>query len=113
MDILHHSKEVHMAVIAHIVLPGVTPEQYDAVRSNCGWLTQHPAGVLSHVTWWEGADCHNIDAWESEAAFGAFGETRLGPAMAQAGVAVQPQVTFHPAHEVFAPKALTITATAT
>jgi hypothetical protein len=30
--------------------------------------------------------------------------------MAQAGVNAQPQVTFHPAHEVFAPKAVTLTA---
>jgi hypothetical protein len=29
--------------------------------------------------------------------------------MAKAGVQVQPQVTFYPAHEVFAPKAVTIT----
>jgi hypothetical protein len=31
--------------------------------------------------------------------------------MAKAGVNVQPQVTFHPAHEVFLPNKLTITAT--
>ena len=100
-----------MPVIAHVVLPGVSREQYDRVRSICGWLERVPAGGLSHVTWWEGDDCHNVDAWESEADFGAFGETRLGPAMVQAGVNAQPQVTFHPAHEVFAPKAVIRTAT--
>jgi hypothetical protein len=100
-----------MPVIAHVVLPGVSREQYDRVRSLAGWLERVPEGGLSHVTWWEGDDCHNVDAWESEAAFGAFGETRLGPAMAQAGVNVQPQVTFHPAHEVYAPQAITRTAT--
>jgi hypothetical protein len=100
---------VVMAVVAHVVLAGVSQEQYDKVRAACGWLTDHPAGGLSHVTWWEGNDCHNMDAWESEAAFQAFGETRLGPAMAKVGVNVEPKVTFHPAHEVFLPKALTIT----
>ena len=99
-----------MAVIAHVVIPGVTRDQYNQVRGICGWLTDAPAGGLSHVTWWEGNDCHNIDAWESEAAFQQFGEARLGPAMAQAGVNVQPQVTFHPAHEVYLPKAITVTA---
>jgi hypothetical protein len=99
-----------MAVIAHVVLRGVTREQYDAVRSAANWLNDLPEGGLSHVTWWEGDDCHNVDAWENEAAFGAFGETRLGPAMAQTGVAVTPEVTFHPAHEVFVPKAVTIKA---
>ena len=98
-----------MAVVAHVVLRGVTKEQYDQVREIAGWLDDHPTGGLSHLTWWEGGDCHNVDAWESEEAFGAFGETRLGPAMAKADVNVEPEVTFHAAHEVFTPKAVTLT----
>ena len=97
-----------MAVVAHVILRGVSREQYDAVRSEVGWLERHPAGGLSHVSWWEGDDNHNIDAWESEAAFKAFGDERLGPGMAKAGVNVQPEVTFHPAHEVFAPRAIAV-----
>jgi hypothetical protein len=100
-----------MPVIAHVVLPGVSRDQYDAVRKECGWLDDTPTGGLGHLTWWEGDTCHNCDAWESEEAFGAFGEDRLGPAMAKAGVNVEPQVTFHPAHEVFLPKAITLTET--
>jgi hypothetical protein len=99
-----------MAVIAHVVLANVTPEQYDAVRAECGWLETTPVGGLAHLAWWEGNDNHNIDAWEDEAAFARFGEERLGPAMAKAGVNVEPQVTFHPAHEVFLPAATTLTA---
>lgn len=99
-----------MAVVAHVVLRGVTPEQYDRVRAEAQWLERTPDGGLAHLTWWEGGDCHNIDAWESEAAFGAFGETRLGPAMQRAGVAAEPEVTFHPAHEVYLPRARTLTA---
>ena len=98
-----------MAVIAHVVLFGVTKEQYDAVRAECGWLEKTPDGGMAHLCWWEGSDNHNMDAWESEEAFGRFGEERLGPAMAKVGVAAQPEVTFFPAHEVFLPKALTIT----
>jgi hypothetical protein len=98
-----------MSVIAHIVLPGATREQYDRVREICGWLTNPPTGGLTHVTWWEGNDNHNLDAWESEAAFHEFGQNRLGPAMAQAGVNIEPQVTFFPAHEVYAPAAVTRT----
>jgi hypothetical protein len=97
-----------MAVIAHVVLEGVSREQYDLVRKETNWLEVHPVGGLAHLTWWEGNVCHNIDAWESEAAFGAFAETRLAPAMQKVGVNVQPNVTFHKAHEVFLPKALTI-----
>lgn len=50
-----------------------------------------------------------MDAWTDEAAFGAFGETRLGPAMAKLGINVAPDVTFHPANEVFTPDALRLT----
>ena len=98
-----------MAVIAHVVLRGVTPDQYDAVREAVGWLDMPPTGGISHVTWWDGDDCHNLDSWESEQAFADFGEQRLGPGMAKAGVMAEPDVTFHPAHEVFLPKAVTIT----
>lgn len=98
-----------MAVIAHVVLEGVTPAQYDAVRAACGWLTRHPDGGLAHLTWWDGSDNHNVDAWESEDAFAAFSRDRLGPAMAGAGVNVEPKVTFFPAHEVFLPVARTVT----
>jgi hypothetical protein len=100
-----------MTVIAHVVLRGVSQEQYDAVRAECGWLEDTPVGGLAHLTWWEGDDNHNMDAWESEEAFGRFGEDRLGPAMAKVGVSAQPEVTFHPAHEVFLPAATTLTAT--
>ena len=98
-----------MAVIAHVVLEGVTREQYNAVRAECGWLDKAPVGGLAHLAWWDGNDNHNLDAWESEEAFGAFGQDRLGPAMAKVGVNVEPKVTFFPAHDVFLPSTKTIT----
>jgi ketosteroid isomerase-like protein len=101
-----------MAVVVHVTLRGVTPEQYDAVREHCGWLEQPPTGGISHLTWWEGSDCHNVDAWESEEAFAAFAENRLGPAMAAAGVTAEPESTFHPAHEAFTPRTVIVAPTA-
>jgi hypothetical protein len=98
-----------MAVVAHVLLRGVTPQQFDQVRAEVGYLEQAPVGGLIHITWWEGDDCHNIDGWESEEAFNAFGQDRLGPAIAKVGINATPEVTFHPAHEVFAPKAVTLT----
>ena len=95
-----------MAVVAHVILGGVSPQQYDQVRAEVGWLDRVSTGGYSQVTWWEGNDCHNIDAWESEEAFDSFGRDRLGPAMAKLGINVQPEVTFHPAHEVYAPAAI-------
>ena len=98
-----------IAVVAHVILRGVSREQYDAVRAEVGWLESLPDGGHAHIAWWEGADNHNIDAWETEAAFQAFGESRLGPAMAKLGINVAPEVTFHPAHEVFTPQVLRLT----
>ena len=101
-----------MAVIAEVILRGITRVQYDAVRAETGWLEQSPTGGLAHLTWWDGADCHNVDGWSDEAAFAAFAEQRLGPAMAAVGVAVEPEVTFRPAHEVFTPHRGVVAATA-
>jgi hypothetical protein len=50
-----------------------------------------------------------VDSRESEEAINGFGEERPGPGMAKVGVRVHPQVTFHPAHEVYAPQAVTLT----
>lgn len=98
-----------MAVVVHVLLRGLSKDQYDALRDEVGWLEETPEGGLAHLAWWEGDDNHNVDAWESEAAFGAFGETRLGPAMAKLGIDIQPEVTLNPAHEVFTPEVLRLT----
>ena len=67
-------------------------------------------GGLSHVTWWAGGDCHNLDSWDSEEAFNDFGQQGLGPVMAKLGVQSEMKVTFHPAHEVWLPQPVKITA---
>jgi hypothetical protein len=100
-----------MAVVARVVLRGVSKDVYDKVRAEVGWLDTAPTGGIAHLSWWEGEDSHNMDAWESEEAFGQFGDQRLGPALAKLGVESAPEITFYPAHEVFLPKAVTITAT--
>jgi ketosteroid isomerase-like protein len=101
-----------MALVVHVTLRGVTPAQYDAVRERAGWIEQPPTGGIAHMTWWQGDDCHNVDGWESEEAFAAFGEQRLGPALASVGITTEPEVTFHPAHEVFTPRAGIVAPTA-
>ena len=48
-----------------------------------GCLDRPLDGGCSHVTWWDWSDCHDIDAWESEGACGAFGTNFPGPAVAK------------------------------
>lgn len=98
-----------MAVIVELTLSGITQDQYDALRTKVGWLDDAPTGGLAHLTWFDGEVCHNVDAWENEEAFAAFGENRLGPALAALGITAEPVPTFHAAHEVFLPTAKTIT----
>jgi hypothetical protein len=97
-----------MAVVAQVILRGVSHEQYDAVRQAVGWIDTVPTGGLAHIAWWVGEDNYNLDAWESEDAFNAFGAERLGPALAQLGIAAAPEVTFYGAHEVYLPQAITL-----
>ena len=101
-----------MAVTVRVVLKGVSREQYDAIRTACGWLAEAPSGGLAHLTWWEGDDCVSIDAWESEQAVQAFIEQRMLPAMAQVGVDVEPESTPLDVHEIYLPQELVIAPTA-
>jgi ketosteroid isomerase-like protein len=102
-----------MAVIAEVTLRGITREQYDDIRERVGHLERMPEGGIAHLTWWEGEVCHNLDGWESEAAFDAFAQQRLGPVLAELGIDVMPEVTFHPAHEIHTPRAGVVAATPT
>lgn len=45
-----------MAVVAHVILRGLSPEQYDAVRAATGRVENPPEGAYSHLAWWEGED---------------------------------------------------------
>jgi hypothetical protein len=36
-------------------------------RSDPDRATADPDGGIAHLTWWDGADCHNLDAWDSKA----------------------------------------------
>src|ERR1051326_7069581 len=97
-----------MAIAARVVLPGISNDQYDQVRAEVGWLEQPPVGGISHLTWWDGNNCHSMDGWESEDALNTFASERLGPAMAKLGINVQPEIAVFPAHEVFTPQAVKI-----
>lgn len=100
-----------MAVTAHVALPGVVRKQYNQVRAEVGWLEEPPACGSSHLTGWEDGVWRNVGAWESERANSVqqirHGTPRFG--MAKAGVQAEMQVTFDPAHEVYAPRAAEIT----
>lgn len=97
-----------MTVVARVVLPNLDKAQYESLRDEVGWLDEPPIGGIFHAVWWEGGDCHGLDVWDSEEAWIAFGQDRMGPAMAKLGLSAQPEATFFPVGEAFAPKQVTI-----
>ncbi len=100
-----------MAVVFEVVFAGLSPEQYDQLKEKVGWVASPPVGGISHIVGWEGNDCHGIDVWESEeawGAFGAFGKDRMGPAAAELGISIDAVPAFHEPHEVLIVKTLQI-----
>ncbi len=95
-----------MAVILEVVFQGLSPQQYDQLKEKVGWVDSPPVGGISHVVWWEGDDCHGIDVWESEDAWAAFGQDRMGPAAAELGIAMEAGPLFHDAHEILIVKTM-------
>jgi hypothetical protein len=95
-----------MAVILEMVFPGLSPQHYDQLKEKVGWVASPPVGGISHLVWWEGSDCHGIDVWESEEAWTAFGQERMGPAAAELGISMEATPHFHEAHEILIVKTL-------
>jgi len=95
-----------MAVVLEVVFPGLSPEQYEQLKAKVGWVASPPTGGISHVVWWEGNDCHGVDVWESEEAWGAFGNDRMGPAAAELGIAMEAVPVFHKPQEVLIVKTM-------
>ncbi|MFF2046086.1 hypothetical protein ACFVVX_37255 [Kitasatospora sp. NPDC058170] len=90
-----------MAVVMSMRWPGVTPEQYDAVRDAVDWEEIPSAGGQVHVAWFDDQSLHVTDVWESQQAFEAFLAQRLTPAVQNAGIAGAPEVSFSPLHRRF------------
>ena|SRR5215216_3770265 len=88
-----------MPVVAVFHVPGFTQERYEEsvrrltdgksrLESPADWPVQ---GLLAHVAG-EGANGFRVvDVWESEEAFGRFGETLI-PILQEIGVEGQPEV---------------------
>lgn len=89
-----------MAIMMILDWKGVTPEQYAKVNEVMGISSDAdaPDGLISHAA---GIDDNGeltiVDLWESEQQLGQFVETRLGPALAQAGIP-ESKPRIHPVH---------------
>lgn len=91
-----------MAIGLVMSFDGVTKDQYEAACGPNGLDLKTPGNPNASDEWPEGVISHHagpspsgwvvVDTWESQAHFDKFLESRLGPAIGQAGIP-QPKVT--------------------
>lgn len=88
-----------MAVLA-LFTGKISKAQYETIRKEIKWETDHPAGGICHVaTFDEQGHIHVADVWESEDALNAFVIQRLAPVFAKLGVP-PPNVAVFPVHNM-------------
>ncbi|MGI5398701.1 hypothetical protein ACQEVG_04425 [Streptomyces sp. CA-135486] len=90
-----------MAVVESLQWAGVTPEQYDAVRTRVRWEEEAPDGAAMHAAWFESDGLHVIDIWDTDEQFQRFIADKIMPAVQAVGIAGQPQVKTTPLHRRF------------
>ena len=87
----------------HLKWDGVTPEQYEQVRSIVNWEGNKPKGGNFHVAFFDNNGLRVVDVWDNAEDFNNFANNRLMPGVAQAGVTSQPDVEVYPVHAIFTP----------
>ena len=98
-----------MAIAAHVVLRGISKEQYDQVCTEIGWRERHPT-VGSRTS--PGGRARTGTAWAPGRArphSRRSGKNRLRPAITKLGIEVSGERTLHRAHEVYTPRSVTLT----
>lgn len=82
--------------------PGVTPEEYDRVVELLDLDASPAEGGQLHVAGFESDSLRVLDLWESQAHFERFLESRLMPAVQQAGIdRGEPIVRLYDAYNYF------------
>lgn len=90
-----------MAAVMTMRWAGVTPEQYDNVRSLVRWEEDTPAGAVMHVASFEDDALFVTDVWEAPEDFERFFNDRLAAAVKEAGIEGEPEFSFRPVHRRF------------
>ncbi len=92
-----------MAVGIRIKFAGLDQGQFDEVNKHVDPDSNPPEGLLFHASGPVDDGWGIIDFWESRAAFDAFLEARIQPAVEAAGVQLQapPDIKEFPVHEHF------------
>ena len=92
-----------MATAMFLEWSGLTAERYEQLRPRVIWERDVPQGILLHVATFGPEGARIADVWESEDAWRRFLESRIMPAVQEAGVPGEPRVEFRPVHALFTP----------
>jgi heme-degrading monooxygenase HmoA len=89
-----------MSVLMLLEVPGGTLEQYDRVNEIMGIHGDEdaPEGLVHHSAGSDGDSLVVADLWESEEALGRFFDTKLGAALAEAGIPSENKPRILPVH---------------
>jgi len=91
-----------MAVAFLVETPGGTQEQYDKVTEMLQISGKTFPGQIFHVAGPMEGGWRIVDVWESQEAFDNFLQTKLGPALQEAG-GPPPQTKVWPVHNILTP----------
>ena len=89
-----------MAIAVVTDAPGESQEGYDAVSAHLDLEREPVAGLILHAAGPIEGGWRVIDVWESEQDADRFVQDRLRPALEQAGVIGEPQITVTPLHSL-------------
>ncbi len=89
-----------MAIAVVIDAPGQSQEGYDAIAALVDFEREPAAGLILHAAGPIEGGWRVIDVWESEQDADRFVQDRLRPALEQAGVLGEPQITVTPLHSL-------------
>ena len=89
-----------MAFAVQLDFEGATLEDYDKVSGILGFPDggAGPRGSLFHWATATPTGLRISDVWADREAFDRFQAEQVGPTMAQAGIDIQPEVTFFDVH---------------
>jgi hypothetical protein len=92
-----------MAILVSMEWPGLTEAQYEAAMRELNMDADPPVGGVVHLAAFTGTGLRVVDVWESEAAFQAFAEARILPAVQRVGITSEPRVDIAPLHNLYVP----------
>ena len=95
-----------MAVCMYLTFRDATAEQYDAVLEHLTLPADPADGGIYHVASVDGNTLRVVDVWESPEHFQRFLDSRLGAALAAAGVEGAPEVETYEVHNIWDPSSV-------